>query len=115
MKKIVFTYNETHAAKLREDTEWIYIITNPAWEGYYKVGKSNNPEKRLKVYQTSSPHRDYVIEFMVEVRDTFYIEKLLKVVFGATHEWIQEDIEDIKNIIINNKHLASWENSDKTN
>ena len=37
----------------------VYIITNPAWEGWVKVGMAVDAEDRLKNYQTSSPERDY--------------------------------------------------------
>lgn len=37
----------------------VYIISNPAWVGWYKVGKAVNSEDRLRGYQTGSPYRDY--------------------------------------------------------
>lgn len=39
----------------------VYIIRNMAWAGWYKVGKALDAEDRLKSYQTSSPHRDFVL------------------------------------------------------
>jgi len=41
----------------------VYIIRNKAWTDWYKVGKAVNSEDRLQGYQTSSPFRDYVLEY----------------------------------------------------
>jgi len=41
----------------------VYIIRNRAWTDWYKVGKAVNSEDRLQGYQTSSPFRDYVLEY----------------------------------------------------
>jgi hypothetical protein len=38
---------------------FVYVITNPAWDDYCKIGRAFDPESRLKGYQTSSPFRDY--------------------------------------------------------
>tara|TARA_R100000995_G_scaffold84417_1_gene63026 strand:+ start:1789 stop:2349 length:561 start_codon:yes stop_codon:yes gene_type:complete len=39
----------------------VYIIYNPAFPGWVKVGMAVDSQDRLKQYQTSSPHRDYEI------------------------------------------------------
>lgn len=41
----------------------VYIIRSPAYCNWYKVGKAVNSEDRLSGYQTSSPHRDFVLEY----------------------------------------------------
>jgi Fe-S cluster biosynthesis and repair protein YggX len=41
----------------------VYIIRNKAWADWYKVGKAVSSEDRLNGYQTSSPFRDYVLEY----------------------------------------------------
>lgn len=41
----------------------VYIIRNPAFCDWFKVGKAVNSEDRLNSYQTSSPFRDYVLEY----------------------------------------------------
>lgn len=41
---------------------FIYVITNPAWPGFSKVGRALDPEDRLRSYQTGDPHRAYVLE-----------------------------------------------------
>ena len=44
---------------------YVYVITNKAWSGWVKIGMAIDAEDRLSGYQTSSPHRDYVLEHSV--------------------------------------------------
>ncbi|MGL4519205.1 MAG: GIY-YIG nuclease family protein [Phocaeicola sp.] len=39
----------------------MYAISNPAWPGFIKIGKSVDVFDRLNNYQTSSPLRDYTL------------------------------------------------------
>jgi hypothetical protein len=41
----------------------VYIITNPAWKGWIKIGMAVESKDRLKAYQTSSPLRDYKLRY----------------------------------------------------
>jgi hypothetical protein len=41
----------------------VYIITNPAWKGWVKIGMAVESKDRLKAYQTSSPLRDYKLRY----------------------------------------------------
>ena len=47
----------------------VYIMENPAWKGWVKVGMAVDPTDRLKNYQTSSPFRDYQLLYTYEVDD----------------------------------------------
>ena len=47
----------------------VYIITNPAWEGWVKVGMAVDAMDRLNSYQTSCPFRDYVLYYSYETKD----------------------------------------------
>ena len=38
---------------------YVYIITNPCWSNWVKVGMAIDAKDRCNQYQTSSPHRDY--------------------------------------------------------
>lgn len=38
---------------------YIYVIINPAWEGWVKIGMAVDADDRCANYQTSSPFRDY--------------------------------------------------------
>lgn len=47
----------------------VYVITNPAWPEWVKVGMAVDSEDRIKNYQTSSPFRDYNLVYTYEVDD----------------------------------------------
>ena len=47
----------------------VYIIGNPAFEGWYKVGKAVDAVDRLNNYQTCSPMRDYVLHYYCKFND----------------------------------------------
>lgn len=47
----------------------VYVITNPAWPEWVKVGMAVDSEDRIKNYQTSSPFRDYTLVYSYEVDD----------------------------------------------
>ena len=47
----------------------VYVIANPAWEGWYKIGMAIDAEDRVLAYQTSSPHRDYKIIHRIKVNN----------------------------------------------
>ena len=47
----------------------LYIITNPAFEGWIKVGMAVDAQDRLRNYQTSSPFRDYELQSFCKVSD----------------------------------------------
>ena len=43
----------------KTDEGYVYIITNPCWSNWVKVGMAIDAKDRCKQYQTSSPFRDY--------------------------------------------------------
>ena len=47
----------------------VYVIRNPAFPSWCKVGMAIDAEDRLKQYQTSSPYRDYVLVASWDVED----------------------------------------------
>jgi len=55
----------------------VYILKNPAWKDWYKIGKAVDAVDRCKSYQTSSPHRDYELVTFAKVEDRNKAEKLL--------------------------------------
>ena len=85
---------------------YVYIISNPAWEGWYKVGMAVDAYDRLVTYQTSSPFRDYKVEYCKYFEDRREAEKLTHskledVEADHINEWFRTDINIIKNIIKN--------------
>lgn len=74
----------------------IYIISNPAWPGYFKVGQTvRNVEKRLNDYNCGCPLRDYKVEFQTHVEDTYLVEQLVHKKFNAHHEWCKAELSEI--------------------
>ena len=47
----------------------VYIITNPAWKDWVKVGMAVDAMDRTGNYQTSSPFRDYTLLYTYDVDD----------------------------------------------
>jgi predicted GIY-YIG superfamily endonuclease len=63
----------------RKHTEgFVYIISNSNFPTYYKVGVTQNINKRLKSYQTSSPYRNYKIEYYIFHSDCYKAEKQIE-------------------------------------
>jgi hypothetical protein len=56
----------------------VYVILNPAWPGYVKLGCAADLKARLNVYQTGSPHRDYVIHCAAPFMDYRAAELVMK-------------------------------------
>ena len=80
----------------------IYAITNPAFSGWVKVGQAVNPKDRLKQYQTSSPFRDYKLNFSFftenKEQKEKQIHKVLMRTFDYKNEWFKIDLEILKEI-----------------
>ena len=47
----------------------VYIISNPAWPEWVKVGMAIDSRDRCNSYQTSSPYRDYVMHYAISSDD----------------------------------------------
>tara|TARA_R110002072_G_scaffold97627_3_gene214661 strand:+ start:747 stop:1274 length:528 start_codon:yes stop_codon:yes gene_type:complete len=71
----------------------VYIISNPAWEGWVKVGMAVDAQDRLKNYQTSSPLRDFQLLHVVNTPDRRKLEadvhNRLSDVFDQKNEWFK--------------------------
>jgi hypothetical protein len=57
---------------------FLYIITNPSFPNWVKIGTTTNFRARLQAYQTSSPFRDYKVEFLLEHPDYLAAEKRIQ-------------------------------------
>jgi len=54
----------------------VYILTNPAMDGYVKIGKTTNLEQRLRALDNTSTPLPFRCVFAVEVDDMDSVEKL---------------------------------------
>lgn len=86
----------SHENKLYMNTKsgFVYVLTNPAFEGYYKIGMTTDLNKRLQTYQTYDPHRQYKIHHNVFVSDRRETERKVLESFNVSlvkGEWIKSD------------------------
>ena len=86
----------------------VYIIANKAFPNWYKVGKAVSAEDRLNGYQTSSPHRDYELLYVIDVDNRHTAEtsvhRVLRDMLPEDHcqnEWFNWTLEDIKLVLDN--------------
>ena len=85
---------------------YIYILTNPAWQDWVKVGMAVDPEDRCSTFQIGSPFRDYDIFFTKFFKDKQKAEsnlhKLLKKEAEQFNgEWFKIDKNETKRLIEN--------------
>ncbi len=84
----------------------VYLITNPAWKGWVKVGMAVDANDRCNQYQTSSPMRDYKLKFKKYFDDRRTAEQTAhtlctKKANNRKGEWFKLDIKTAKDIINN--------------
>jgi len=54
---------------------YVYVVTNPAWPEWVKIGMAIDAEDRCNGYQTSSPFRDFVLHHSVYCDDRRSLER----------------------------------------
>lgn len=47
----------------------VYVLSNPAWPEWVKIGMAVDARDRIKQYQTCAPFRDYSLLYVYEVKD----------------------------------------------
>ena len=83
---------------------YVYIINNPCWDGWLKIGMAVDAEDRCNSYQTSSPHRDYRLLYARRFKDRRKAEKktihkLKKIAKEHNGEWFKTDRDTAQEII----------------
>ena len=78
---------------------YVYVITNAAWPEWVKVGMAIDADDRLNGYQTSSPFRDYELQYSVYCKDRRKLErkahKAVEVIASDRNsEWFKASVED---------------------
>ena len=76
--------------------KYVYIISNPQYEGEYKVGIASNVKNRLNSYQTADPERKYKLEYAHLTPYFREIEAYIHEKYKNKHEWVKGNVEDIK-------------------
>ena len=82
----------------------VYIISNPCWDGWLKVGMAVDAEDRCNQYQTSSPHRDYKLCYTKYFEDRTIAEqtahkKLKKLSTKHKGEWFKVSTKEATKLI----------------
>ena len=62
----------------RSDSGFLYVITNPTFSGWCKIGITHNIESRLRQYQTGDPFRSYEVVFSDIIDNKRLIESQIK-------------------------------------
>ena len=83
---------------------YVYIINNPCWNGWVKVGMAIDAEDRCKQYQTSSPFRDYKLCYLKYFEDRKIAEQsahkeLKKITATYNGEWFKTSVKEAKKTI----------------
>ncbi len=83
---------------------YVYIISNPAWGGWKKVGMAIDAYDRCSAFQTSSPLRDFKVEYCKHFSDRRVAEKktheaLFDLDIERAGEWFKTSTKQIKQII----------------
>jgi hypothetical protein len=62
--KQIASFNSEYIQRFNQIKEgFVYVLTNPAWKGWIKVGMAVDADDRCNAYQTGSPHRDYTVQY----------------------------------------------------
>lgn len=84
----------------------VYVMRNPAWPDWYKVGKAISASNRMQDYQTSSPHRDYTVVYSEEFEDRHEAETQIqdalekhKHCLQRKGEWFKTYVDVIKEVM----------------
>lgn len=84
---------------------FVYIMSNPSFPNWVKIGKSKNPKKRrIALSSTASPH-PFRIEFSIESPHYNELEKktqiyLARYRINKKREFFETDVKTAKNCII---------------
>ena len=90
-------FRENNISVSSINTAFVYIVTNEAFDSWYKVGTTVEINSRVQKYQTSDPLRRYKLLDQWIVKDRFKIEdEFLKYaarssLFKVNREWVYSD------------------------
>ena len=78
---------------------YVYVISNPMFPGWYKVGKAKNIHKRFINYHTYAPE-EYVLECTFKFMCDKPVHNRLTAMGIESHrEWFKTDLDTIKSAI----------------
>ncbi len=76
----------------------VYVIENPSWPEWVKVGKAIDAKDRLKSYQTGDPYRSYTLSHFIQVEDRhtteLQVHQKLELISDDRHnEWFKIPVQ----------------------
>ena len=90
----------------------VYAITNPNFPDWVKVGMAIDAEDRLNNYQTSSPFRDYVLQYRYDVNDRRQAESQahteLQKLYERRGEWFKCTPEQARVVVSSTAEEYKW-------
>ena len=82
----------------------VYVIVNPNFPEWVKVGMAVDAADRLNGYQTSSPFRDYVLNYSWDVKDRRAAESEahseLQKLYERRSEWFKCTPEQAQEVVL---------------
>jgi hypothetical protein len=84
--------------KTKLKSGFVYVISNPMFDGFYKVGFTRDVNARLSTYQTYDPNRGFMLEFSKFFSNGREKEKeVLNKFADAVHsgEWVRASKEQL--------------------
>lgn len=85
-------------SKLLRKAGWVYVISNPAFPGWFKVGRTDDYVKRLVQLQTGDPRRAYRVDYLLYFNDVVaaearaHAELLWSKHEGVNNEWFRTEL-----------------------
>ena len=98
---------ETTFTRSNSPDGWLYVVTNPMWPEWSKIGVTRDLSKRLSSYNTGAPTSQvfYEVRFSIHHQYARQIEYdihrnlLNSPLRGDTSEWYKISVDDAKQII----------------
>ena len=92
---------------------YVYILSNPAWKDWYKVGMAADVNDRYNSYQTTTPLRDFKLEHYIATNDRRVAErkihsKLKKIANSVAGEWFNVLLSEAVQVL--NEHTDETAN-----
>jgi hypothetical protein len=81
----------------RNEKGFVYVMTNPAFPGWVKIGSTTDLQSRLAGYQTGDPHASFEYNHYKFFPLRKQVEAKLHLQFGnrrGTGEWFEISIEE---------------------
>ena len=86
---------------------YVYIISNEAFDGWLKVGKTAQIKRRMSTMQTGAP-TEYVVELLVKFFDDKPIHNKLEALgIERKGEWFKASMADVRSVVL--ATVSEWE------